>query len=254
MPKGIGKQKYQSIMKAYKLTDIWTKEHSEMFIKLKSLLISEPVLRLPHFNGTPFILTTDGSKDAFAGVLSQKTTMMLAGGKKVMRLHPIGFASKWTSITEEKYKPFLLEFASLKFCFDKFADILWGMPVEIETDCQALRDVILSDKLNATHARWQDSVLAYNIVDVCHMPGITNIADGVSRQYEGTYKGCGDGSEWMVSPDIDETIGIVQDLFQVGDLVEAATLREQFANEPLFLDVINALLELDHGIKLQERK
>jgi len=46
---------------------------------------------------------------------------------------PTGFASKRTSAAEEKYKPFLLEFASLKFCFDKFADILWGMPVEVET-------------------------------------------------------------------------------------------------------------------------
>ena len=44
MPKGIGKQKYQNIMKAHKLKDIWTKEHSETFIKLKSMLISKPIL------------------------------------------------------------------------------------------------------------------------------------------------------------------------------------------------------------------
>lgn len=128
------------------------------------------------------------------------------------------------------------------------------MPVEIETDCQALWDVILSDKLNTTHACWRDGVLAYNIVDVHHIPSITNIADGISRQYKGTPKGFGDGSKWTVSPDIDDTIGVIQDLFQVEVLLEAATLREQFANEPLFLDVIKALLELDHGAKLQERK
>jgi hypothetical protein len=83
MLKGIGKQKYQNIMKAYKLKNIWTKEYTETFVKLKSTLISEPVLRPPHFDGTPFILTTDGSKDTFAGVLSQRITTMLAGGKKV---------------------------------------------------------------------------------------------------------------------------------------------------------------------------
>jgi len=70
VPKGIGKQKYQNIMKAYKLKAIWTKEHLETFVKLKSLLISEPVLRPLCFDGTPFILTMDGSKDAFVGVLS----------------------------------------------------------------------------------------------------------------------------------------------------------------------------------------
>jgi hypothetical protein len=67
-------------------------------------------------------------------------------------------------------------------------------------------------------------------------------------------KGFGDGSKWTISPDIDETIGVAQDLFQVEVSLEAATLKEWFTNKPLFLDVINALLELDHGMKLQERK
>jgi hypothetical protein len=163
-------------------------------------------------------------KDAFAGVLSQRAMTTLAGGRKVTCLHPLGFASKWTSIMEEKYKLFLLEFALLKFCFDKFADILWGMPVEVEIDCQVLWDVLLSDKLNATHARWRDGILAYNIVNVHHISGVTNIADGVSRQYEGTPKGFGDGSEWMVSPDIDDVTGIVQDIFQIDTLAKATAV------------------------------
>jgi len=128
------------------------------------------------------------------------------------------------------------------------------MPVEIETDCQALWDVLLSDKLNTTHAQWRDGVLAYNIVDVCHIPGITNIADGVSRQYEGTPKGFRDGSEWMVSPNIDEVTSIVHDLFHMEVSPEATALKEHFSNEPMFLEVINTLLELDHGMKLQEIK
>ena len=31
--------------------------------------------------------------------------------------------------SEEKYKPFLLEFAALKYSFDKFSDIVYGYPV-----------------------------------------------------------------------------------------------------------------------------
>jgi hypothetical protein len=62
----------------------------------------------------------------------------LPGGKKVTRLHPLGYASKRTSTSEEKYKPYLLEFAALKFALNKFADIVWGFPVKLETDCQAL--------------------------------------------------------------------------------------------------------------------
>ena len=58
--------------------------------------------------------------------LAQEITMTLPGGKEVRCLHPITFASKRTSTSEEKYKPFLLEFAALKFVFDKFSDIVYG--------------------------------------------------------------------------------------------------------------------------------
>ena len=166
IPAGTKKGTYQRIMRAYKLGEIWNSEHTKTFIALKARLISEPVLSAPQYDGTPFILTTDGCVDAFAGVLSQKVTTVLPGGKVVSRLHPIAFASKRTSPAEEKYKPFLLEFAALKYTFDKFSDIVYGYPVEVETDCQALRDVLMNDKLSATHARWRDSVLAHNIVDV----------------------------------------------------------------------------------------
>jgi hypothetical protein len=76
----------------------------------------------------------------------------LPGGKEVVRLHPIGFVSKRTSQSEENYNPFLLKFAALKFVLDKFSDIVYGYPVKLETDCQALRDVLFNDKINATHS------------------------------------------------------------------------------------------------------
>lgn len=98
----------------------------------------------------------------------------------------------------------MLEFAALKFGLDKFSDTIWGFPVEIETDCQALRDVLLSDNLNAAHARWRDGIIAHRIVDVRHVPGKLNvIADGLSRQWEGQPRdeGMEDGSTWTVSED-----------------------------------------------------
>jgi hypothetical protein len=78
--------------------------------------------------------------------------MQRPSGKWVERLLPIAFASKRTSSTEQKYKPFLLEFAALKFGLDKFSDLIWGFPVEIKMDCQALQDVLLNDQLNVAHA------------------------------------------------------------------------------------------------------
>ncbi|KAI6025244.1 hypothetical protein PISMIDRAFT_78150, partial [Pisolithus microcarpus 441] len=72
---------------------------TKAFQQLKQVLMSEPVLRAPRFDGTPFILTTDGCKDGFGDslptvVLAQHFEMTLAGGQKVTVVHPIGFASK----------------------------------------------------------------------------------------------------------------------------------------------------------------
>ena len=196
-------------MKAFKLKELWTPEHTKTFITLKARLISEPVLSAPIYDGTPFILTTDRCKDAFAGILAQRVKSTLPGGKEVTHLHPIAFTSKRMLVSEGKYKPFLLEFAALKFSFNKFSDIVYGYPVKVETDCQALRNTLMNDKLSATHVRWRDGVLAHNIVNVRHIPGITNIADGISRQYENTPKLGGDGSEWEVNSDWESGAGLV---------------------------------------------
>lgn len=95
------------------------------------------VLQAPRYDGSNFVVTSDGCAEGFAAVLSQRTRTQNTAGKWTERLHPIGFASKRTSSTEQNYKPFLLEFAALKFALDKFSDIIWGFPVEVETDCQA---------------------------------------------------------------------------------------------------------------------
>ena len=254
IPAGTKKHKYQQIMRSFKLKDVWTPDHTKTFIALKARLISEPVLSAPVYDGTPFILTTDGSKDAFAGVLSQRIKSTLPGGKEVTRLHPIAFASKRTSTSEEKYKPFLLEFAALKYSFDKFSDIVYGYPVEVETDCQALRDILMNDKLSATHARWRDGVLAHNIVDVRHIPGVTNIADGISRQYENTPKSGHDGSEWNVDSDWESGAGLTYGINCMSIPTSTQTLRDRFTNTPLFRDVVDALEGIQSEIGLRERK
>jgi hypothetical protein len=145
--------------------------------------------------------------------------------------------------------------AALKYSFDKFSDIVYGYPVKVETDCQALRDVLMSDKLSATHARWRDGVLAHNIVDVKHIPGITNIADGLSRQYEGLEKAPGDGSEWTVNPDWEERAGLVFDIHQVEvqPSIDVSALKTRFKDEPLYLNVIDALEGLASNASIHEK-
>jgi transposase InsO family protein len=248
LPKRANKVEWRAVMKRFKLENRWTDTHTRAFLELKRMLTSEPVLRGPKFDGSPFIVTTDGCKEGFAGVLAQDFETVLSSGKTVCRRHPIAFASKRTSDAETRYKPFLLEFAALRFGLEKFADVTWGYPVKVETDCKALATHLLSNKLNATHARWREGVLAHQIVDVKHIPGRTNVvADTGSRVGEARDReeDGSDGSGWDVSEDWENMSGLVNDVMLVKSEMKA--LEERFATEPLFLEVLRALTVMDDG-------
>ncbi|THG96055.1 hypothetical protein EW026_g5699 [Hermanssonia centrifuga] len=225
-PKGSGKSAYRGALTSYTLDKArWGARETEAFIALKTALTSEP--------------------DGFGAVLTQRSSTVLPNGQTVDKLHPIAFASKITSRSEEKYKPFLLELAALKFALDKFSDIVWGFPIEIETDCSALRYVLTNDKLNDTHARWRDSVLAHQIIAVRHIPGQTNVADSVSREGEGHLHEPGDGSDWTVYEDWEHREGLVNDILRVEEASPGSHLLRRFTEEPLFLEVINAIQDTD---------
>jgi hypothetical protein len=154
--------------------------------------------------------------------------------------------------------PFILEFTALKHCLDKFGDIIWGYPVELETDCQALRDHLFSTTLNSTHARWRDAVLAHNIVDIRHRPGRLNVvADGLSRKFVNKPTEPGDGHKWTVSEDWEAHTRLANDILNVHLTQPESTysaLHTRFANENVFLEVINSILELDHGKSILVRR
>jgi hypothetical protein len=190
-------------------------------------------------------------------VLSQKFEYTLPSGKVVRKHHPIGFASKRTSKTKEKYKPFLLEFGALKFGLDKFSNTTWGFPIEVETDCQALRDHLLNDKLSATHACWQDRILAHQIIDVRHVPGHLNVvADGLSRANKGAEHKENNGSEWTASEDWEANTGLMHNIFQFSNSItpEVQSLCECFKDEPIFAEVIDVIIGMDQDTSLRVKR
>ena len=71
IPNPIGKAAYQCEMRLHKLAGIWTIKHTKSFLKLKVLLTNEPVLKGPKFDGTSFVVTSDGSDQGFSGSVSQ---------------------------------------------------------------------------------------------------------------------------------------------------------------------------------------
>ena len=134
---------YKRALKAASLKGKWGTDQKEAFLALKVLLSEEPVLKPPQYDGRPFRVTSDGSIVGLGGFLSQPFQYMDSDGTQRTRWHPISFCSKRTLRSEERYEPFLLEFAALKFCLDEFDAYIYGAPLEIKTDCQALRDCLL---------------------------------------------------------------------------------------------------------------
>ena len=149
----VRKGAYKRALASSSLKEKWTDEQQKAFITLKCLMSQEPLLRPPQYDGRPFRITTDGCMNGFAGFISQAFTDTDASGKEVTRWHPISFCSKRTSKSEAKYEPFLLEFAALKYSLDEFAPYIYGSPIEIETDCQALRDCLVQEKMSVHHSR-----------------------------------------------------------------------------------------------------
>jgi hypothetical protein len=138
--------------------------------------------------------------------------------------------------------------AALKDSLDKFSDTINGFPVELETDCQALRDTIINNKSNSAHARWLDGIMGHHIIDCRHRPGRLNqAADGISRQFTDAPVVEGDGHEWSVDPDWASSVGLAYDIWTTQLDSTQIALRERFVNEPIFLDVIDAMYNLDHG-------
>ena len=240
--KASGKCAYQAVAQSHKLENQWSWEHDKAFVVLKMALTSAPVLKGPKYNGTSFIVTTDGCKDGFASVLSQQFEWTSSKLKTQTHVHLIAFASKCTSEAKLWYKPYLLEFAALKFSLDKFADTISGYPVELETNCQALQDTIINNNLNSTHTRWLDGIMGHNIVDVRHRPGQLNqAADGISHQFTKVVIQKGDGHEWTVDPRWTVNVGLVHDIWSAEINDEMSGLWEWFMDEPVFAEVIDVM-------------
>lgn len=238
---------YKRQLEATKLEDKWTPKHTETMLKLKVILTTEPLLKPPQYDGRPFRVTTDGSIVGFGGMLCQEFESEDDKGNKVKRWHPIAFCSKRASRSEEKYKQFLSEFVALKYCLDEFEDMTFGQPIILETDCQALRDMLKQERPSATHARWLDSILSHRIIDIVHRPGVENpVADALSRKWSKERPQTeGDGSQETVTPDWEDRARIENNIFAITTEKASQRVLNRFADDAYFADIAKFLADPD---------
>ena len=156
----------------------WHQVHQDTFEMLKKLLTTAPVLGLPEEDGL-FILDTDASMVAIAGILSQRQTR--DGVEKEV---PIAFASKSLSPTEQRYGAAKLEMFAAKEFIEKFEPFLIRKPFLLRVDNTALSWLRKYSMTNALCARWIQKLEQYSFTIEHRRREKHQNADSLSKQTE----------------------------------------------------------------------
>lgn len=153
---------------------MWSKEADEAFLKLKTALVSAPVLSNPDFS-KPFIIQTDASDIGIGAVLVQE----YESGEKV-----IAYMSQKLTSTQRKYDVAERECLAVLTALDKFRPYIEGIHFTVITDNSSLLWLRnLKDPMGRL-GRWALKMQAYDF-ELKHRKGKHNVVpDALSRAIE----------------------------------------------------------------------
>ncbi|XP_063589651.1 uncharacterized protein LOC134766651 [Penaeus indicus] len=153
---------------------VWSSECQVAFEKIRSILMTKPVLKSPDFS-QPFVLQVDASDVAAGAVLLQ------AGDGGI--LHPVSFMSTKFKVYQRHYSTIEKEALALLMALEKFAVYLDNSAKEIivYSDHNPLQFVNRMKNKNQRLSRWCLALQPYNL-KIIHIKGKENVlADMLSR-------------------------------------------------------------------------
>ena len=151
---------------------VWTTTHQIAFDKLKLILSSPPILRMPNCD-QPFSLATDASQYGVGAVLMQR------GDNDVVRF--ISFFSKSLNSAQRNYPAVKRELLAIVYSIQHYREWLLGNKFTLYTDNKSLTYLLNNTSDNRMVYNWS-FILANYSFDVIHLPGsLNNIADSLSR-------------------------------------------------------------------------
>ena len=158
----------------------WTDPCQTAFEMLKEFLLKEPILKYP-MPDKPYILYTDASKYAWAGVLTQAYEYKQGDVQEVIH-HPITYISglfrgpqiNWAALTKEAYAIYM----SVK----KLDYYLKDADTTISSDHMPLRSFLLKNTKNDKVNNWGVELASRYTLKFQYIKGIKNtLADTMSR-------------------------------------------------------------------------
>lgn len=150
---------------------VWTSECEDSFEKFKELLSNPPILIFPNF-AEIFILRTDCSMIAAAGVLSQG---------EIPDDRPIQYFSKVLNPAQTRYSTIEQELLAIILSVEHFHYYLLGREFLIVTDHRPLAYLFNTKNMSARLHRWRYVLMSYQF-KIVYKSGKSNVvADALSR-------------------------------------------------------------------------
>ncbi|XP_015904967.2 uncharacterized protein [Parasteatoda tepidariorum] len=204
-----------------------------MLSKNYNTFFSTPFVILPDWNKS-FILNTDASKVAIAGVLLQE---------KEGNLHPVSFFSKMLSPSERSYPAIKLELFAIFKSIIAFKQYLYNRKFVLQTDAKSLIHYKKVQSPADLITRWLLQISEYDFT-IEHVPGSKNVLpDYLSRILNGqemkTPISFSETTDDRILPYIDTINALVTNTPK--NEISISTIRPEQMNDPSTLEVIQFL-------------
>lgn len=159
----------------------WTEDQQTAFLKLQNILVSEPVLTAYDVNAQ-HQLHTDASSIGLAAVLMQNVNDTWK---------PVAYYSRSTSPTERHMHSYELETLAVVEGLERFKYYVFGKPIKVITDCNAVKTAMTKKDLIPRIARWWLRIQEYDIdiehrseQQMCHVDALSRKPNEQSRELE----------------------------------------------------------------------
>lgn len=194
---------------------IWTKQSEDAYERLKTAMVSSPVLALPDFS-RPFIVETDASSTGLGAVLMQEG-------------RPIAYLSEALSPKNQVLSIYEREFMAVLMAIQKWKHYLQGHHFILKTDQQSIKYIMEQRFTTALQQRWISKLLGLDY-EIQYKKGVENrVADALSR------KDIASSTVYAITTVQPQWVSEVLDSYK-GDLDISKILTATAPNDPTYAD------------------